>query len=507
MRALALPRRALLVDALLLAAWLGAIGLALRHEQGHLWGGAINPLTLMRAPEDASEQWFGLYYKDRQIGYAQTQLFPEELDGVPGIAVVDRGRLAFNLLGAPQQLDVSSRVFIDANWRLQRFDAQLRSPTYQLTWTGRREGDHLVMTSTTPDGRYVTRLRDPGGTAFVIGLSPWAAFHHLSPGQWGTMWMLNPLALTPEKIYFHVRREEEVDGVKALVIETDFRGMKATSWVTRDGQVLRETSPLGWELRRQTREVARALPAEGSMDLLAATAVPIDRPLDQPERIRRLVLLVRGLDADDLARRPWQRALPPSVLIPHRRVAPIGPWCIVELLRPDPGAAANAPGDTVPPQGYDRPSPFVQSDDPRIQRQARQIVGAEPDPWRRALAIHEWVHRTLSKRLTVGLPSAVDVLQSKSGDCHEHTVLFTALARAAGLPTRMLAGVVYYDGRLFYHAWPEVWHGTWIPMDPTLGQPVADAAHLGLLEAESEALLSLGQFIGQLSVEVLELDE
>ena len=86
----------------------------------------------------------------------------------------------------------------------------------------------------------------------------------------------------------------------------------------------------------------------------------------------------------------------------------------------------------------------------------------------------------------------------------ENTVFYAALARSIGLPTRMVAGLVYQQGRFYYHAWPEVWLGEWIPTDPTLGQPIADATHLGLIEAESERLVSLGQFIGKLRIQVLD---
>jgi len=138
---------------------------------------------------------------------------------------------------------------------------------------------------------------------------------------------------------------------------------------------------------------------------------------------------------------------------------------------------------------------------------ASEVAGETADPWQQVLALQHWVHASLAKRLTVGLPSAIDVLASKSGDCHEHTVLFTALARSLGMPTRMIAGLVSYGGRLFYHAWPEVWLGGWIPVDPTLGQALADATHLGLIEAENEQLVGLGAFLGHLKVEVLEADE
>jgi transglutaminase-like putative cysteine protease len=152
---------------------------------------------------------------------------------------------------------------------------------------------------------------------------------------------------------------------------------------------------------------------------------------------------------------------------------------------------------------YRRPSLFVQSDDARIIAKAAEIVGPRTDPWEQTVALNQWVFSTLAKRLTVGLPSAVDVLLAPAGDCHEHTVLFTALARSLALPTRMVAGLVSWQGRLFYHAWPEVWIGQWIPTDPTLGQLIADATHLGLTEAENEQLIALGQFIGKLRVQVV----
>ena len=148
----------------------------------------------------------------------------------------------------------------------------------------------------------------------------------------------------------------------------------------------------------------------------------------------------------------------------------------------------------------------MQSDDPRIAARARAIIGTLSDPWQQTLALSRWVFEAVTKRLTIGLPSAVDILALPEGDCHEHTVLFTALARSVGLPTRMVAGLVDQRDRLYYHAWPEVWIGQWRPTDPTLGQPLADATHLGLIEAESELLLDLAQFIGKLQARALEVE-
>jgi transglutaminase-like putative cysteine protease len=282
--------------------------------------------------------------------------------------------------------------------------------------------------------------------------------------------------------------------------------MQTTSWVTPEGDVLKEESPLGWELVRESMEQALTTDvSRPALDLLSTTAVPIDRLLEDPPRLARLVWLVQGLDADELVvDRPWQTVLPRERIRRYRASPPDGQWVLVELRRPRlPQSSAQVPAAIA---RYQRPSPFVQSDDPRIQSRAREIIGRDVAPWRQAVALQAWVYQSLAKRFTVGLPSALDVLASLSGDCHEHTILYTALARSAGLPTRMVAGLVYYQGQLYYHAWPEVWVGDWIPTDPTLGQPLADATHFGLLEAENENLVALGKWIGRLRVSVLEME-
>ena len=499
----------LIIDGAILVGWLATVGMVILHERGQLWGGMGNPTSTLIATIDAKEQWFGIYYQGQKIGFSQTVVVPDEHEGVPGVGVIDNGRLVFNLLGQPQQLEVRARAFIDADWRLQVFTASIQSPTQALRWVGRRHGEELMVTVTTPTSTVTKRLRDPTGSAFVNGLSSWAAFHRLRLGQSGKAWVLNPLALTPEPVYFTVRKREIVDGADALVVETDVSGLTTTSWVTPDGEVLRETSPLGWELRRESREQAMThLFAQApALDLLSATSVPVDRPIEEPERLERLTLLAEGLNPDGIAiQRPWQRVFAPEHLADYHRSAPASPWCLLQLDRPQQDSSS---GRVLSPglERYRRPSLFVQSDDSRITAKAAEIVGAQTDPWKQVEALHRWVYHTMVKRLTIGLPSAVDILNTPVGDCHEHTVLFTALARSRQIPTRMVAGLVYQQGRFYYHAWPEVWVGRWVPVDPTLGQLVADATHLGLIEAENEQLLALGQFVGRVRFSVLEVIE
>ena len=142
---------------------------------------------------------------------------------------------------------------------------------------------------------------------------------------------------------------------------------------------------------------------------------------------------------------------------------------------------------------------------PEVAKAAREIAGAAATPWEKANKLYTWVFETLEKTSVLSVPTAVEVLRAKQGDCNEHTVLFVALARAAGVPARVAIGLVYSDevGGFGYHAWPEVFIGHWIPMDPTLGQPIADATHIKILNGGIAEWGRLMGYIGQAKIEVL----
>jgi transglutaminase-like putative cysteine protease len=149
--------------------------------------------------------------------------------------------------------------------------------------------------------------------------------------------------------------------------------------------------------------------------------------------------------------------------------------------------------------------PLIQSDDPLIQAEARRAVGRwARNPKEAAARLTNRVDRMLSKSVTFSIPSALQVLESRQGDCNEHTVLYVAMARALGLPARTAVGLVYLDGSFFYHAWPEVWLGEWVAVDPTFGQYPADAAHIRFVVGGLAQQVEIIRLIGRLNIEVLE---
>jgi len=149
------------------------------------------------------------------------------------------------------------------------------------------------------------------------------------------------------------------------------------------------------------------------------------------------------------------------------------------------------------------PEPLVQSGAPAIVQLARRLRGDTRDPVVAARRISQWVHDSLKKSISVTIPSAIQVLDSRTGDCDEHTQLFIALARAAGIPARAAAGLALVGTKFYYHAWPEVFVGKWVAVDPTFGQFPADASHLRFVYGGLDRQAELLRLMGTLRIDVL----
>ena len=109
------------------------------------------------------------------------------------------------------------------------------------------------------------------------------------------------------------------------------------------------------------------------------------------------------------------------------------------------------------------------------------------------------------KNLSVGYASALEVSQTRSGDCTEHALLLAGLGRALGIPTRVATGMAYVENWLgtqnafVPHAWTQAFvGGKWVSYDAALSG--FDAGHIALSYGDGdpwkfyEAANTIGNF-------------
>ena len=139
------------------------------------------------------------------------------------------------------------------------------------------------------------------------------------------------------------------------------------------------------------------------------------------------------------------------------------------------------------------------------------MAGKEKNSLRVAQALEKWVWNYVRKKnLGTAFATAKEVLETRQGDCTEHAVLLAAMCRAAGIPSRVVAGLVYYRRNFVGHMWTEAYTGKWIPLDATIGKGKVEADHIALSvsaldnTAVSELFIGLIPFLGNMEIEVLE---
>lgn len=148
--------------------------------------------------------------------------------------------------------------------------------------------------------------------------------------------------------------------------------------------------------------------------------------------------------------------------------------------------------DLEPARRYLEPGTHIVINE-RIRELAGEIVRDERDPLVAARRIYDWILRhadywvkdpDLKKPSGVG--STTWCLDTGTGNCTDFHSLFTSLARASGIPTRMVYGSFYkreLDGTdvdQSYHCWVEIWtpDRRWAPVDVALADLYFDRFEL-----------------------------
>lgn len=132
-------------------------------------------------------------------------------------------------------------------------------------------------------------------------------------------------------------------------------------------------------------------------------------------------------------------------------------------------------------------TPYEAVTDARIVKAAKDAVGDAKDDDTKVQRLADFVFKHVEKKgLDRGYAPAIATLESKSGDCTEHSVLLSALLRAQGIPTRIVDGVIVDGGNAGYHEWVEVNLGKgFVAVDPTFDAWPAGPERLKLAEGST----------------------
>ncbi|KPJ52331.1 hypothetical protein AMJ39_08130 [candidate division TA06 bacterium DG_24] len=451
-------------------------------------------------------RWMGVYLRGKKIGHAVTSS-ERRPDGT--VRLFDRSVMRLTVQGTVEEITTKLDCVARGDYSLESLSFEMKSGDHQLEVEGRVEGGRLFVTLITAGDTSDLTFTLPKETFLPASMELLLGGKDLRPGETYAFPLFDPMTLTQEQARVTVIGTEplSIEGEEVVATKLDvwFLGISQSVWLDDLGRILKEEAPMGLVMVRESPESAVAWgPETGSVDLLTLYSVPVDETIAVPRDLIYVKAEMSGCDPDRLELEPGRQ-----------RVLSEDP-CVVEITAAQPSSVDGPEakysillyGDAL------RPTPLIQAAHPEIVARTMAILAQDPktqglatpalDPWSKSRRLATWVHRHVRKIPTASMPSALDVLHTLEGDCNEHAVLLAALTRAAGIPAKVILGVVYQDGAFYYHAWNRVYVGEWVDIDAAFGQEVADASHIALLEGDAEQLPQLLGLIGQLDIDILE---
>ena len=287
----------------------------------------------------------------------------------------------------------------------------------------------------------------------------------------------------------------ELGEFSANKVIVKYIGTESIIWITEDGKEVKEVFEPSLTSYISHKENARNK-KNSSFNIAEKTSVPSSKYIHNPRSTKRMVVRLKGLDTFQglTVNDGYYQFLDGEV---------------IEIRSPELTATAayNIPYNGGAESEFLSSSVLINKDDRNIISQSKNIVKSEKNSLKAVKLINQWIYENLEKIPTVSIPTAVDVLSAKKGDCNEHAVLFAAMARSVGITTKVVLGLVYLEGRFYYHAWNEVYLGSWVPVDSTFGQFPADATHVKLLEGDISKSPEILRVVGKIDLEIIETSQ
>ncbi|MGD8666430.1 MAG: transglutaminase-like domain-containing protein, partial [Desulfobacterales bacterium] len=378
-------------------------------------------------------------------------------------------------------------------------DFEISSGRFRFSVQGAIDGNNLRVTTESAGASRKLDIPLTDKLYLMNGIMDAVAATDLKAGDKYAFKIFDPAAMGQVDVIVDVIGPERIEvgsvNQQATKISLNFKGVSQLAWIGKDGDIIKEKGLLGISLIKTDRKDAlNGLSLQSSQDLTTFASVASNIQLENADALEVLRVRVEGIPFEKLQLHGGRQTLNGQVLtVKKESLSHLASELKIENL-------------TALQKVFLKPGPFIQSDDPKIRDLVQDILRDQPaaDPLTRAEKLMNWVYTHIEKRPVLSLPDALSTLDNKVGDCNEHAVLLAALGRAAGIPTRIEAGLVYLKGRFYYHAWNLMYLGQWVTVDPIFGQLPADVSHLRLATGSPERQLDIMGVIGNIRLTILQ---
>jgi len=446
-------------------------------------------IDVFRVGEVKRQEWFSIYFKGEKIGYTSKTV----QDLGKKLLISDVSYMRIPVGGTVQEIFSQGIITVNNDFSLQGFTFDLHGGEYLTSASGIVREDKIEVVIIT--GEQTDTITFPiDGKIYPSSVIPEIL---VAKGfRYGLKIDLpgfDPFTLTriSQKIHVIGKVSETIMGKKMDLwkVKVSIMGLETEMHISDSGEVMLERSGTGFSMFREPQEKALAfeMSRSGNYDLLTDFSILARWKMEvDPRSALYTKFVLKGFKKGLLELEDFNQRLRGDTL---------------EIC-------SEGFGKFISPTAEDTAEePFIQCNDRRIIKAVEKIIGNEKDTLEMLLKINEYLYCNIKKEYQASLPSALNVLSKKRGDCNEHTILFVAMARSMQIPARINVGLVYQGGKFAYHAWPQAWvNGRWYLFEPTFGQFPVDATHIKLLSGNLDKQVQLLR-LSDVSINVVEASE
>ncbi len=480
------------VNILVLLLWFSILGILLHREY---ISGEIKRFTVSEDIFKKTTIWYEIYKGINKIGFASSIM-----ERIGDDFIFKNERYLKMEKHDDSTIKELIRTIVDSSYTPKSFEYSLMTQKERINIKGDIKDEDIIFFVELPDKRFTKKLALEGKKFYfptvLIPLIHQNITQSKDSSTFSKVFTVTTIDIKGLKLIDTKASLEEIIPVKAginVLSVFKYRIGNSLFFVNEHGLIIKEVHPdmvyyISDEKRAKDFDTPRLI-----FDYTLLKPLRSEILISYPENLNLLEIQIKGFSPDPGMYKDSMVSIDKNILVIKKAE-----------LKKDNHYTYTLPYNDIALEMHLMPDAWVRSDYEDLKRTGQIYASSENnDAMAFAKYLTSYLFKLVSTQPEFIIPDSKKILDYRRGDSIERSLLFASYSRGAGLPTRLIGGIVYRNGYFFFHVWPEIWLNAWIPVDPSMYQFPADVTHIPLVTGSLDEILSITGLLNKIEIKIL----